>query len=134
MPNRNNKGAILFIVIGIILVVGALSTVILGIVSNHSRLIHHQVSRIQALYAAKAGMVWALEMLRTGVKSYPGDCTVDAVNPCILTETGFPPSIKSVRVIFCPGGVQKDTDSTWCIPPPGIDFCIYSTANFTYSS
>ncbi len=66
MPKGNKRGVILFIVIGIIIVVVALATVILRIISNQARLTHHQVSRIQALYAAKAGMVLAFEKLRTG--------------------------------------------------------------------
>ena len=64
MPNRDKKGMILFIVIGIFLVVGILSTVTLRVVTSHSRLTHHQVSRIQALYAAKAGVIYALDKLR----------------------------------------------------------------------
>lgn len=51
-------------VIGIIMVVGILSTVILRVVSNHARFTHHQVSRIQAQYAAKAGVIYALDKLR----------------------------------------------------------------------
>jgi Tfp pilus assembly protein PilX len=63
MPN-NTKGQLLFIVIGTIMVVAALSTVILRIMLSQSRLIHHQVSRIQAQYAAKAGIIYALDKLR----------------------------------------------------------------------
>lgn len=61
------KGAILFIVLAVILVVVILSGVILSIVSSQSRLTHHQVSRIKAYYASKGVMNYALEMLRTGV-------------------------------------------------------------------
>lgn len=64
MPNCNKRGVILFIVIGVIMVVAMLSIVILRIISNQSRLTHHQLSRIQAQYAAKAGVLYALDKLR----------------------------------------------------------------------
>jgi len=62
--NYAKKGAILFIAIGMIMVVSILVIVILRIISNQARLTHHQVSRIQAQYAAKAGINYALEKLR----------------------------------------------------------------------
>ncbi len=65
-PNYSRKGVILFIVLGVIIVSVVLATVVLRIISSQSRLTHHQVSRIQALYAAKAGMVLAFDKLRRG--------------------------------------------------------------------
>ncbi|MDD5505627.1 MAG: hypothetical protein PHR73_02595 [Candidatus Omnitrophica bacterium] len=64
MFKSNRKGILLFIVLGAIMVVATLSTVILRIILTQSRLTHHQVSRIQAQYAAKAGVVYALNKLR----------------------------------------------------------------------
>jgi hypothetical protein len=64
MFNSNKKGVLLFIVLGTIIVVAALSTVILRIILSQSRLTHHQVSRIQSQYAAKAGLNYALDKLR----------------------------------------------------------------------
>lgn len=64
MLKRNKKGVILFIVIGVIMVTIALSVVILRIISNQARLTHHQLSRIQAQYFAKAGVIYALDKLR----------------------------------------------------------------------
>jgi len=64
MLKSNRKGILLFIVLGTIMVVATLSTVILRIILTQSRLTHHQVSRIQAQYAAKAGIVYALNKLR----------------------------------------------------------------------
>jgi len=55
---------ILFIVIGVIMVVAMLAIVILRIISNQSRLIYHQSGRIQGQYAAKAGVLYALDKLR----------------------------------------------------------------------
>jgi Tfp pilus assembly protein PilX len=63
----NKKGVILFVVLAIVLIVVILSGVILNIILNQSRITHHQVSRIQAYYASKGMMNYALEMVRTGV-------------------------------------------------------------------
>jgi len=62
----HKKGTALFIVLAVLLIVVVLANVILSIVSSHSRSTHHQTSRIQAYYAAQAGMVYAMEKLRTG--------------------------------------------------------------------
>ena len=64
MPDSNRKGVLLFIVIGTIIIVATLSTVILRIILSQSRLTHHQVTRIQSQYAAKAGVNYALDKLR----------------------------------------------------------------------
>ena len=64
MPDYNRKGVLLFIVLGTLIVVATLSTVILRIISNQASFTHHHASRIQAQYAAKAGAIYALEMLR----------------------------------------------------------------------
>lgn len=64
------RGVVLFIVLGMLLIVVALSGVILNIVSSQSRLTHHQVSRIRAYYAGQAGMNLVLENLRNGSWAY----------------------------------------------------------------
>lgn len=150
MPNRDKRGMILFIVIGVVMVVVVLSTVVLTIVANHSRLTHHMVSRVQAQYAAKAGMVYALEKLRLG-RSAGGWAYVSAANndcpdaaPCSIPGdlgyatpvlAGFPPAVTSIKVIFCPAGGRCGTASNNCIPPRGYghNFCVNSTAEFTYT-
>ena len=62
-PLSQKQGAILLMVLGTILVVVILASVILSIILSHSRLTHHQVSRIQAYYAAQAGVNLAIENL-----------------------------------------------------------------------
>jgi Tfp pilus assembly protein PilX len=111
MPNFDKKGAILFIVIGIIVVVVILSTVILRIISNNSRLTHHQVSRIQAEYAAKAGIVYALYMLSTNNAAaeacWSGSGMImRSTNPgtCVVIEAGLPGSISQVAITVEPIG------------------------------
>lgn len=60
------KGIALVMVLGTLLVVVILAVIILNIILSHSRLTQHQVGRIQAYYAAMAGINYALEQLRTG--------------------------------------------------------------------
>jgi hypothetical protein len=147
MPDRGKRGMILFIVIGVVMVVVVLATVVLTIIANQSRLTHHMVSRVQAHYAAKAGIVYALEKLRLG-RSNGGWAYISAVDndcpnatPCSIPGdlgyatpvlAGFPPSIKSIKVIFCPAGIKCDKASNNCIPPRGYghNFCINSTVDF----
>ena len=140
MPNRSKKGVILFIVVGVIMVAVILTTVILRVISNQSRLTHHQISRIQAQYAAKAGMVYALEMLRTGIWTYsPNTCPDSVLGGCLVPplapDPDFPPSIigKQVHVIFCEPLAICQYTSNPCTPPAGSDFCVNYSAVFTYT-
>lgn len=134
MP-KHKKGVILFIVLGVLMVVIVLTTVILRIISSQSRLSYHQLSRIQAQYAAKAGMVYALEKLRTNDWTYSPVNSCPDPGGCVVTDPDFPSSIvsKQFRVIFCPSGSTCQSASNPCSPPAGIDFCINSTAVFTYT-
>ena len=127
MPKHNKKGAILFIAIGVIMVVSFLAVVVLRIVSNQASLTSHQVNRIQAQYAAKAGMVYALDQLRRGVWTFPADCT--NLSPCPIPGN-FPQSVQSVQVIFCPRGGPCTGSRTPCNPPTGYNFCVNSYANY----
>jgi len=112
MLKRSEEGVILFIVIGIIMVVSVLAIVMLRIISNQSRLTHHQVSRIQAQYAAKAGIIYALDKLRRNDDSswsdtLPGTpvvkrmCRVVAEPDCSapdITEPNLPDSVQYVDI------------------------------------
>ena len=134
MPNCNRKGVLLFIVIGTIIVVATLSTVILRIMLSQSRLTHHQVSRIQAQYVARAGMVYALEKLRLGAWVYsvsPAVNTCLNAGDCNVTDPAFPVSVQTFSVIFCPSGSVCAPVAAACTPPAGSSFCINSTAVYT---
>jgi hypothetical protein len=128
----------MFIVIAIVIEIAVLSTVILRVITSHATLTHHQVSRIQAQYAAKAGMVYALEMLRKGTAA--GGWAYSPINSCpdpggcLVADPSFPTPIvsKQVRVIFCPAGVTCQFTSSPCNPPASYNFCVNSTADFTY--
>ena len=130
MPERNKRGVLLFIVLATIIVVAILSTIMLRIMLSQSRLTHHQVSRIQAQYAAKAGMVMAQSLLYSNTWTYSPTNTCPNPGGCVIADT-FPPSIVNQRamVIFCRPG--STCHSVTCSPPPGASFCIVSYADFT---
>jgi Tfp pilus assembly protein PilX len=62
----NQKGVIMYMVLVSILMTVILACIILNIISSQARLSHHEVSRVQAYYAAMAGVNFAIEKLRTG--------------------------------------------------------------------
>ena len=132
------KGVVLFIVLGTLLVVVILAAVILSLILSHSRLTLHQTSRIQAYSAALAGTNYALEMLRTGVWTYSPTNSCPDTNPatCIVTDSAFPKTIanQQVGIIFCPSGQTCSGSSAVCNPPPGYNFCINTTAIYTYTT
>jgi len=66
-PERAQKGVVLLIVLGTVLVVTVLASAVLAVVNNQTRLTHHQVSRIKAYYASLGIMNLALENLRKSV-------------------------------------------------------------------
>ncbi|MCX5694509.1 MAG: hypothetical protein NT014_05250 [Candidatus Omnitrophica bacterium] len=117
MPNCDKKGAILFIVIGIIMVVVIMSTITLRVVANHSRLTHHQVSRIQAMYAAKAGVLYALDALRrndaTAVACLEASGIImrsSGAASCVVVEPGLPSSISQIEITM--GGIDTGPSNT----------------------
>ena len=116
MPDSNRKGVILFIVLGTIIVVATLSTVILRIILSQTRLTHHQVSRIQAQYAAKAGINYALEMLRTNDPDWPSTGEYTRImrrsgsSSPDFNEPSLPASIDNVEItVYSPGTGPSNT-------------------------
>ncbi|MDD5108850.1 MAG: hypothetical protein PHC29_05010 [Candidatus Omnitrophica bacterium] len=101
-PNCTKKGIILLIVLGVILLVVTLTTVILRIISNQSRLTHHQVSRIQAQYAVKAGVIYALDKLRrnddVGWPASGEYIKTMCKTGCDINEPDLPKSIQRVDI------------------------------------
>lgn len=87
-PATNNKGIMLFIVLGVLLLVTTLAGVILNLILSNYRLTHHQTNRIRAYYAAMAGVNLTREMLRTGQWSVPATGS-GAVNRLICTGTNW---------------------------------------------
>jgi Tfp pilus assembly protein PilX len=117
---KNDKGIVLFIVLATILVIIILANIVLGVVSSQSRLTHHQISRIQAFYAAQAGVNYAREMIRLNNTAWvpqnagdpaltgrlcntaAGGCATAAAND--ITDNNLPHTIRSVSItIGAPG-------------------------------
>ena len=125
-------------VLGTLLVVVTLANVILTIISSQSRLTHHQVSRIQAYYAAMAGVNYAFERVRIGTYVYNpliGANSCPSPAGCPFNDPTFPTSIvgQQFRVVFCPSGAVCPPLTVACIPPPGINFCLDVTTTYTYT-
>jgi Tfp pilus assembly protein PilX len=105
----NKKGSILFIAIGVIMVVAVLSTAMLRIVSNQARLTHHQVSRIQNIYAIKAAIVYATDKLRRNddplwPATGPNYVRTMCRSGCDINETDLPISVERIDItVFHPG-------------------------------
>jgi len=125
-------------VLGMLLVVVTLANAILTIISSQSRFTHHQVSRIQAYYAAMAGVNYTFEMLRTAAWVYDpliGANSCPSPAGCLFNDPTFPASIvgQQFRVVFCPIGAICPPLTVACIPPPGINFCVDVTTTYTYT-
>ena len=103
------KGIALFMVLGTLLVVTILAFIMLNIMLSHSRLTQHQVGRIQAYYAAQAGMNYALEMLRTGAwtvgNSYAWTFDVGDFRPASIVSNSVLITIKPTGWDPAPEGV-----------------------------
>ncbi len=130
----NKKGVALFFVLAILLVVAILANIILNFIISQSSLTAHQVKRIQAYYAAQAGVNYAREQLRLNnpawsttttyrtfkicgsaySAAYPSSCNGDNI-----TETSFPSSINYVGITI---GPLNATNSR----------TINATVNYTY--
>ncbi len=118
-PDMNKKGVALYFVLGILLVVVLLANIILNFVSSQRRLTTHQVKRVQAYYAAQAGVNYALEQLRLNNNTWNADTrltggsfricgsvynSTDSLN-CTgnnITEESFPRSVNYVEIYISP--------------------------------
>ncbi len=131
----SKEGVVLFMVLCVLLVVASLTTVILNLISSHARLTYHQTGRIQAYYAALAGVNYGFDKLRTGSWVAGTDCT--AGSPCTITfsDGDFYPSV----LINPTNGVTitiRTAGSSGCSSPPAPTggACISATADYAHSS
>jgi len=123
------KGVVLLIVLGTLLVVVSLATVILSLILSHARLTYHQTSRIQAYYAAMAGVNYALEQLRTKnwtAGTYPLTFAGGDFKPSILVN----PTNGVTITISQP---QSTNPLNPCYNSPGNSACVSATATYTYT-
>jgi len=127
----NKKGAALFLVLAIIFGVILLSGVVLNLITNQSKLTDHQVKRMQAYYAAQAGMNYGFEQLRIADAASPwltdttssrtfricGSAYAAIASPASLctgeniTEPSFPPIINYVNITVGPLNVVTNERS-----------------------
>lgn len=95
-------------VISVVVVASLLAIAVLRVVSSQARLTHHQLSRVQAQYAAKAGLVLALEKLRQNDPSWSSAaqftkrmCKNNAVSGCggaEIIDPDLPNTIKYIDI------------------------------------
>jgi len=132
--SNHKKGVVLLIVLGTLLVVVSLATVILSLILSHARLTHHQTSRIQAYYAAMAGINYGLEKLRLGPAGGGW-----AVSPRTETMSFAWGDFKPPILINPTNGVTitiKSAGSAGCSSPPAPmgGACVSATADYSYTN
>ena len=137
---KKKSGIILFIALMTLLIVVLLANVVLSLMSSQSRITQHQIGRIQAFYAAQAGMVYALEMLRKGTASGGWNQASCAPPGCAFPDANFPSTVRDpvsnttsqIRIVFCPQGLTCNPSTTPCVTPAAdYPFCINVTADYT---
>jgi Tfp pilus assembly protein PilX len=112
------RGMALYVVLTMLLMLSILASIILNFVSSQSSLSNHQIKRIQAYYAAQAGINYALELLRLNNVTYDNGgnggnfriCGNDysSTHAAIcgglgnITETSLPASINYVDLFIGP--------------------------------
>ena len=125
---KGNKGVILLMVLATVLIVALLANIILRLISTQYKLTHHQIARIQAYYAAMAGVNYALDNLRRG--AWTVNSCLESAGGCPLNDSDFPDTIiQPVTIIIRPSG------SADCINPPNqVNARISVTANYASPS
>lgn len=115
------------VVLGIILVAVFLANVVLNIIGSHPRLTHHQISRIQAYYAAWAGVAYTYDRLTAGAWSVPTSSTCTTPPP--LNDSDFPTSIvgQNVNISICNRSLCPTP------VPTGVNGCIVARVEYTYT-
>ena len=101
-----SKGVTLILVLSFILVSIILANAAAIFMRTQTKLSHYKLIRIQAFYAAQAGMNYALEELRDGSWVAGTDCT-DALNGCDVYATLF------ATGDFSPASISKVTVTIW---------------------
>jgi Tfp pilus assembly protein PilX len=147
----NKKGILLYIVIATIVIVIILGNIIMNIMLNQGRLTTHQLNRIQAYYAAMAGINLAYERLRNGNdanwprpeilfnKSYTRCICRNASCTCpnggsSVVDPAFSPSINFVAITVTDVSATVPPAPMYCSPSaPGITTCIASSVNYIYT-
>lgn len=93
---RAKKGIALVMAIFTVLIVVGIAVTVLSLVTSQSRLVRHQINRIKAYYAARAGAYYSIYQLRSGVWVAPTSSTWSTA------ESGLPYNV-TINV-FAKGG------------------------------
>lgn len=143
------KGIVLLVVLSTIFIVILLANILVGIMVSQSRLTRHKTSRIQAHYAAMAGINYAYESLRTGSWAMPAPsyvnaiCKIAGVTPqgvaCGVVDTNFPNNIPYILIAvaangagaFSVGAGPNQVNFPACVTSSSA--CIYAYSNYTYT-
>lgn len=116
---------VMFIVMLVIL----LGNILFTLISSQARFSHHKVSRIQAFYAAQAGMNYALEQLRTGAWTVGVDCP--GGSPCTLVDGDFPHTIVNSEVEIT---ILPRIDAGCVNPPANVEACVVCSVDYTFAA
>lgn len=128
----------LYLVLGILFLTILVAQVFFSVVLNQSSVSYHQITRTQAFYAAKLGMVYAIDRLSNGSDSQWQDatqftryiCRNDTITTCMdasiaalnrTFEPSLPATVPFIKIVVFPedsNGLRK----------------INVTANFTSDS
>lgn len=135
-PGKNNKGVALFLVLATLLIVIIMANVIMAVMSSQSRLTHHQVSRIQAYYAALGGVNYAYDMLRKGNWPIPDPSATNTYDICRNAATGPQDCIEDTTIPRTIDNIQisiSGNQVAGCSPPNDVPACISATVDYAYN-
>jgi Tfp pilus assembly protein PilX len=93
------KGVVLAIVIGILIVIFTLALVAIHLMTQEARVAEHKIRRMRAVFAARAGMVHALEMIRQGQNPNGTSINIGA------GVAGYPAGGLAVNFVYNPASV-----------------------------
>ena len=82
---NKKKSVVLIVVIGVLVVVFTLALVALYLMTQEARIAEHKIRRTRGVFAARAGMVHALEQIRTG--AYQASTAPHCAGGTLCTET-----------------------------------------------
>jgi hypothetical protein len=137
------KGTAIFIALLTVFIVTLLANAVLVIMTSQSRFTYHQVSRIQAYYAAQAGMVYAYESIRRGDWQIPqarvsyqrslcNSRVITCSLPTDIVEQDLPRLIDRVFItVSGRNAILPTPPYTRCTPPAGVPVCIHTEVEYT---
>ena len=139
---KRENGIVLLIALASVLVVTILANVILNVMINQSRLTHHKVSRIQAYYAALAGVNLALDKLRRADdqivwpmpdstnQSYVRRMCRASGTGCDIIDPTLPAVVRSIDIVVSANGFAG-TQGPCLNPPNDVPVCVRAKVNYS---